>query len=100
MVGGRIGGVNVFGGGLALYQAKERVLGGLGVSGDSSCTDHIIAWRIREKLGLDKIPSGVNPKAGDNIIHDIENGLSKSGFGHPVCSAEAQKIADTLKLSK
>ena len=34
MVGGRIGGVNVFGGGLALYNANGKLLGGLGVSGD------------------------------------------------------------------
>src|ERR1700704_5920776 len=31
MVGGRIGGVNVFGGGLALYNASGRLVGGIGV---------------------------------------------------------------------
>ena len=36
----RIGGVNVFSGGLALYDAKGVLIGGLGVSGDSSCADH------------------------------------------------------------
>ncbi|MFW2455575.1 GlcG/HbpS family heme-binding protein, partial [Methyloversatilis discipulorum] len=36
MVGERIGGVNVFGGGLALYDAKGTRVGALGVSGDSS----------------------------------------------------------------
>ena len=100
MVGGRIGGVNVFGGGLALYQVKTQVLGALGVSGDSSCADHIIAWRIREKLQLDKIPGGVSPAADDNIIHDIAGGLSKGGFGHPVCSPATQKIDSDLKLGK
>src|SRR5580658_2984891 len=50
MVGGRIGGVNVFGGGLALYTAKGELIGGLGVSGDSSCADHNIAWRTRHNL--------------------------------------------------
>src|SRR5262249_30342067 len=34
MVGGRIGGVNVFGGGLALYNSSGQIIGGLGVSGD------------------------------------------------------------------
>src|SRR5215470_4734572 len=37
MVGNRIGGVNVFGGGLGLYAAGHIVVGGLGVSGDTSC---------------------------------------------------------------
>ena len=100
MVGGRVGGINVFGGGLALYKVKGKVLGGLGVSGDSSCTDHIIAWRIREKLGFDKIPGGVSPTAGDNIIHDIENGVSKGGYGHPTCSVDASRLAGELKVSK
>src|SRR5215813_13489585 len=34
MVGEKIGGVNVFGGGVALYAAGHRLAGGLGVSGD------------------------------------------------------------------
>jgi uncharacterized protein GlcG (DUF336 family) len=50
MVGQRIGGVNVFGGGLALYNAQGVLLGALGVSGDSSCADHNIAWRTRHGL--------------------------------------------------
>src|SRR5580700_11014502 len=50
MVGGRIGGVNVFGGGLALYNSSGILVGGLGVSGDSSCADHNIAWRTRNNL--------------------------------------------------
>jgi len=37
MVGGKIGGVNVFGGGLALYNSKKELIGAIGVSGDSSC---------------------------------------------------------------
>src|SRR6185503_12555493 len=45
MVGRRIGGVNVFGGGLALYNAKRQLVGAIGVSGDTSCADHNIAWR-------------------------------------------------------
>jgi len=40
MVGKRIGGVNVFGGGLALYANRHVIAGGLGVSGDTSCADH------------------------------------------------------------
>src|SRR5438034_9420697 len=60
MVGRRIGGINVFGGGLALYGPDKTVLGGLGVSGDSSCADHNIAWKTRFFLNLDNISGGVN----------------------------------------
>ena len=52
LVGQRVGGINVFGGGLALYAGGKR-LGGLGVSGDTSCTDHMVAWRTRNTLHLD-----------------------------------------------
>ena len=60
MVGGRIGGVNVFGGGLALYNKQGKLIGALGVSGDSSCADHNIAWRTRNNLMLDHVPAGVS----------------------------------------
>jgi uncharacterized protein GlcG (DUF336 family) len=43
MVGGKIGGVNVFGGVVALYNSQGVLIGALGVSGDSSCADHNIA---------------------------------------------------------
>ena len=95
-VGKRLGGVNVFGGGLALYKDGKNVIGGLGVSGDTSCTDHIIAWKIRKALSLDKVPGGVSPKKDDNIIFDITSGTSAGGFGHPACSPEASKAAAAL----
>jgi hypothetical protein len=56
MVGKAIGGVIVFGGGLPLYSARGKIVGGLGLSGDTSCTDHIIAWKIRHDLHLDAVP--------------------------------------------
>lgn len=93
MVGEKIGGVNVFGGGLALYNKDGKLLGAIGVSGDSSCADHNIAWKIRHKLGLDYIPGGVSPNKDDNIVNDITNGISSGGWGHPVCSPEAAGIA-------
>ena len=49
----RIGGVNVFGGGLALYKDGVKV-GAVGVSGDTSCADHAFAWLVRANLGLDE----------------------------------------------
>jgi uncharacterized protein GlcG (DUF336 family) len=104
MVGGRIGGVNVFGGGLALYNAQKQLIGALGVSGDSSCADHNIAWRTRSTLKLDYVPAGVGPDPArpDNIVYDITTppgfpiGVSASGWGHPVCSDAAKAISLTL----
>jgi uncharacterized protein GlcG (DUF336 family) len=104
MVGGRIGGVNVFGGGLALYNKKGVLVGAIGVSGDSSCADHNIAWRTRHALNLDFVPAGVGPDSArpDNIVYDITPapgvmiGISASGWGHPVCSQLAVTISGQL----
>jgi uncharacterized protein GlcG (DUF336 family) len=85
MVGKPIGGIIVFGGGLALYGSKGKIVGALGVSGDTSCADHVIAWKVRHQLGLDHVPMGVAPGQNDNMILDIQNGTSASGFGHPSC---------------
>lgn len=89
LVGQKVGGVNVFGGGLALFGAEQRIVGAVGVSGDTSCADHSIAWRVRNHLGLDHM-AGVAGVSGDttrpdNIIFDISNNTSKGGFGHPPC---------------
>lgn len=95
MVGIKIGGINVFGGGLALYAAGQQIVGGVGVSGDTSCADHDIAWRVRHALDLDHMVGvgGVSGDAArpDNIIYDITpnpnggTGNSAGGFGHPTC---------------
>ncbi len=99
MVGDKIGGVNVFGGGLGLYATGGTIVGGVGVSGDTSCADHFIAWRVRHILNLDhlkNVPGPASLFAGDathpdNIIFDITpnpnggTGKSGSGFGHPTC---------------
>ena len=91
MVGRRIGGVNVFGGGLALYNAKKQLVGAVGVSGDTSCADHNIAWRTRHTLQLDWVPAGVSAKGDDNINYQ---GLTvvpslQSDFSHPICKIAA-----------
>jgi uncharacterized protein GlcG (DUF336 family) len=85
LVGKAVGGVIVFGGGLALYDKNGKIVGGLGVSGDTSCADHVIAWKVRHTLGLSAVPMGVAPGPSDNLIFDMQNGLSSSGFGHPTC---------------
>jgi uncharacterized protein GlcG (DUF336 family) len=95
MVGKKIGGINVFGGGLALYGPGKNLVGGVGVSGDTSCADHMIGWRVRHNLNLDHM-LGVGGVSGDssrpdNIVYDIApnpsggTGISAGGFGHPKC---------------
>ena len=95
MVGRRVGGINVFGGGLALYKDGKKI-GALGVSGDSSCADHNIAWRVRKTLQLDKVPYGVSPNKDDGIIYDITGGASKGGFGHPTCGGKEADVANEI----
>src|SRR2546429_8533491 len=97
MVGKRIRGINVFGGGLALYDADGILHGGLRVSGGGSCPDHNNAWKKRYHLRLDHVPAGVADNGkDDNIIYDFTNGVSASGFGHPECSAAATAIGEAL----
>lgn len=98
----RIGGVNVFGGGLALYNENGEKIGAIGVSGDDSCTDHVVAWRIREQLGFGfaNVPAGVAGPQKDSMIQDITVdattglGVSTSGFGHPECANNPPNAAD------
>lgn len=104
LVGRKVGGVNVFGGGLALYGEGGELLGALGVSGDSSCADHNVAWKLRHALALDFVPGGVSPTGDDNIVYDLEDGTSGGGWGHPECAPVAAEIArnlpDTHPVSK
>jgi uncharacterized protein GlcG (DUF336 family) len=99
LVGKKVGGVNVFGGGLALYNSAGKLVGAIGLSGDTSCTDHIIAWKVRHALNLDNVPAGVSPTGDDNMVHDIlpnatGHPTSTSGWGHPTCDpAEAAIVA-------
>jgi uncharacterized protein GlcG (DUF336 family) len=96
MLGKRSGGVIVFGGGLALY-GDAGIVGALGVSGDSSCADHNVAWRVRTALGLDRVPAGVNPVKKDAIIYDIDaRGKSASGYGHAKCAGREAEVASEL----
>jgi len=77
------GGIITFGGGLALYEGGQ-VIGGLGVSGDSSCADHAIAYRMRRMAGLDGIPGGVGLNGTDNTLY-AATGTTPTGFEQPHC---------------
>jgi uncharacterized protein GlcG (DUF336 family) len=88
LVGQKIGGINVFGGGLALYNASHVLVGGIGVSGDTSCADHNIAWRTRHTLNLDFVPGGVGPVGrADNINYQglVVVPSLQNDFSHPIC---------------
>ena len=80
-----------FGGGLPLYNKAGELVGALGVSGDTSCADHNVAWRVRAALGLDHVPAGVNTNKNDGIIYDASN-----TFAHPSCLATEHKVAVTI----
>src|SRR5262245_26029292 len=87
MVGQRIGGINVFGGGLALYNSQKQIVGAIGVSGDTSCADHNIAWRTRRRLGYDYIPGGIGVNGDDNINYQglVAVPSVPNDFSHPIC---------------
>jgi uncharacterized protein GlcG (DUF336 family) len=75
---GRVpGGIITFGGGVPLYMGGQ-VIGGLGVSGDTACADHAIAFRMRRLAGLDGTPSA------DNIVY-LGAGELPHDVGHPHC---------------
>jgi uncharacterized protein GlcG (DUF336 family) len=72
------GGLIFFGGGVPLYR-NGRIIGGLGVSGDTSCADHEVAKRVRAMAGM-------NPALGaaaDDITYTAADGASV--FTHPLC---------------
>lgn len=107
MVGKKIGGVNVFGGGLALYNSAHMLVGAVGVSGDTSCADHNIAWRTRSTLNLDYVPSGVGlPGRLDNINYQglVPVPSLRADFSHPICSIAGadgvSAISASLPLTK
>ena len=74
------GGLIFFGGGVPLYNVSGQIIGGLGVSGDTSCADHEIAKRVRDLAGMN--PSG--GATADDIVY-ATNVASANVFAHPVC---------------
>ena len=44
--------------------------------------------RTRDTLGLDHVPAGLSGLNADNIIYDLTDDKSASGFGHPECFSE------------
>ena len=73
------GGIITFGGGVPLYK-NGKIIGGLGISGDTACADHEIAKRVRDLAGLN--PQG--GKLADDIVFSNDP-AGPSAFDHPVC---------------
>jgi uncharacterized protein GlcG (DUF336 family) len=79
-VGSVPGGIITFGGGVAIYSGG-KVIGGFGVSGDTACADHDVAYTARGyaiKQGVISAP--VTP---DNIKY--ESPVVPGHFTHPFC---------------
>jgi hypothetical protein len=72
------GGMIFFGGGVPLYK-NDKVIGGLGISGDTPCADHEVAKGVRDLAEL-------NPPGG-NLADDISYSSvdAASVFTHPLC---------------
>jgi uncharacterized protein GlcG (DUF336 family) len=89
-IGKVCGGTIAFGGGVALYKGQTRV-GALGVSGDTSCTDHEIAKRMRQGGGLTP-PSSI---PSDDIVYRSVD--PPSLFAQPLCPntfRDGKKVGD------
>jgi len=101
MVGQRIGGVNVFGGGLALYNESRQIVGAIGVSGDTSCADHNIAWRTRQELALDWVPGGVGANGDDNISYQglVPVPSLANDFSHPICAIAGVDLVSEISAN-
>jgi uncharacterized protein GlcG (DUF336 family) len=116
LMGKRVGGINVFGGGLALYLNGKKV-GAIGVSGDTSCRDHAFAWRVRAALGAHPVgqPTGAGittsnmdasgtvqtalPGAskGDEMILNAGAGVAYwDAWSQPTCPNSLPAAADPL----
>jgi hypothetical protein len=92
LIGKRAGTGVALPGGLPLYNSTKTKVGAIGVSGDFRCTDHVIAWKVREKLrnGAYTVANnvfGVSAAHNDAMMQDIDpaTGKSASGFGFVRC---------------
>lgn len=108
LVGKRVGGISAVAGGLPLFKLANggrKLIGALGVGGDTSCADHNVAWRIRHKADLDWIPGGQGPDCpgthdphcraaaghgSDGCWYGVP---AVNGFGHPLCAGDEHMVS-------
>lgn len=74
------GGIITFGGGVALYDGSQ-VIGAFGVSGDTSCADHAVAYEARSYAIHNHVTT--KPVSDDNIVY----GNAPNSNQHPHCTA-------------
>jgi len=93
-IGKRFGADGAVPGGLPLFDASRTKVGGAGVSGDFRCTDHVIAWKVRELLRdgaytFKNIPFGLSRRGHDELSLDVDptTGRSKGSYGYPDCGS-------------
>lgn len=93
LVGKRIGGTAAVPGGLSLWDSTKTKVGAIAISGDFRCTDHVIAWKVREKLrkgaySVANVPYGLSSAHNDALVQDVDpvTRQSKSGYGYFVCA--------------
>ena len=94
-VGFVAGGIITFGGGVALY-SNGQVIGGLGVSGDTSCADHAIAYRMRAQAHYNTTPTSDNISyytgAGAGGLITSPDQVDPSQFKQPHCLGAATDV--------
>ncbi len=93
LVGKRLGGTAAIPGGLSLWDKSKTKVGAIGASGDFRCTDHVIAWKVREILrkgaySVANVPFGLSSARNDALVQDVDpvTRRSKSGYGYFVCA--------------
>jgi uncharacterized protein GlcG (DUF336 family) len=87
LVGRRIGGINVFGGGLVLVDEHDQIIGAVGVSGDTSCADHNIARRVRHEFAANHIAQGPSAE------WDIDYAGTLTPVHYPDCAGNGGSAA-------
>jgi uncharacterized protein GlcG (DUF336 family) len=91
--GKKIGGVNVFGGGFALYTSSGEKVGAVGVSGDTSCRDSAMAYRIRVRLAGGDYSF---PPADDGLVYAA---TPAAPYEHPICGVNDPTTRSADKTS-
>lgn len=89
MMNTRLGGVNVFGGGVALYNSSGKKVGAIGASGDTSCRDHTVAYQTRIHLGLANQPN-------DDRLKLVATPAAL--FEQPACGVNDPTLADNVGI--
>jgi hypothetical protein len=102
-IGQRFGADGAVPGGLPLFDASHRKVGAIGVSGDFRCTDHVVAWKVRELLRdgaytFTNIPFGLSQgfTGQDQMELDVDprTGISAGTYGYPDCGFNAPTNAN------